>query len=277
MGEVHKPSGILKARVRNLFQYFRHALKRLERMDETPAAAEYFEQAGYAHLDSVILGCSYLDALSVFRFGELRGGKNFVQFLQTYPAPEYRDYYGKVSSLYLDQPPLDRSGKPKRLKHTTSAAVRKALYGTSTPDVSQDVSIGQAEKRVKHAGLQVVDEELNWFSYGAYFYEWYRCYGVHNVQPPTPDISGQIEPYYVLQGSDKRLVFPRRFILRTLSSAIDNFECEVLGKIDAAEGPDTANDWGWFKEIYGIKSRFFESVLKYRGWGNCGEGEIQVE
>lgn len=270
MEETHKQSRILKDGVRNLFEYFRHACKRLERMDETPAAAEYIEQAGYAYLDSIILACSYLDALSVFRFGELRSGKNFVQFLQAYPDPEYRDYYQKVSSLYLDQPPLDKSGKPKQPKHTTAAAIRKALYGASMQDVSQDVSIDEARQRLKKAGIQVTDEELNGFSYAVYFYEWYRCYGVHNVQPVTPDISGRTDPYYACatNGSPDRLVFPRGLILGTLSSAIDNFECEVLSKIDDGEGPETTNRWIWFKHTYGIQSRFFESVLRYRKWGN---------
>ncbi len=266
MVEVHEHSRVLKDRVRSLFQYFRLACRRMELMDETPAAAENSEQAGYAHMDSVILACSHLDALSVFRFGELRGGKNFVRFLQAYPNPKCRNYYRKVSSLYLDQPPLDKLGRPKQLKHTTTAAIRRALYDTRNPDVGQDISIDEAQQRLKKAGIQVIGEDLSDFSYAAYFYEWYRCYGVHNVQLPTPDISGRTEPYYIL-GDFKRLVFPRKFILATLGGAIDNFEREVVGKIDTGEGPETGNDWRWFKETYGIQGRFFETVIKYRGWG----------
>lgn len=269
MEETYEHSRTLRDRIGSLFQYFRYASRRLQRMDETPAAAEHFEQAGYAHLDSVILACSYLDALSVFRFGELRGSKTFVQFLQACPHVEYRNYYRKVSSLYLDQPPLDKLGRPRQLKHTTTTAIRRALYDSCNPDVNQDLSIDEAHQRLKKACIQVTVKDLTDFSYAAYFYEWYRCYGVHNVQPPTPDISGRTNPYYTPDRSPNRLVFPRGFVLGTLSRPIDSFEREVLDKVDAGEGPDTINDWKWFKVTYGIQSRFFESVLKYRGWGNC--------
>lgn len=55
----------LKARVTGLFQYFRDACERLKQMGQNWVDLGKGEslQAGYAHLDSIILACSYLDAL----------------------------------------------------------------------------------------------------------------------------------------------------------------------------------------------------------------------
>lgn len=85
----------LERRLRGLFDYFRKARIRLERMHETPAAAEDIEQAAYAYLDSIVLACAYLDALSVFRYGQ--GGQSFIRFLQNYPTRAQQGWYRKVS------------------------------------------------------------------------------------------------------------------------------------------------------------------------------------
>lgn len=266
--QIAEERDALKDRIKDLFNYFRLAHKRFETMHETPSSKEDILQAGYAVLDSVILSCSYLDALSVFRFGELQLGKNVIDFLQTYPSPLCIEYYRKVSSLYLDQPPLNKSGKPKRFKSVSPDEIRKTLYGSSSPSTDKDFSIDEALNKLKNGGLQISKEDLNTYSYAAYFYERYRCYGVHNVAPPTPGISGRLEPYYTETHKHKRLVFPPSFVLNTLSTSINNFESEVMSKIDAGDGPNTANDYKWFKETYGIKSRFIETILEYYKYGN---------
>lgn len=250
----------LENRLRALFGYFRKARIRLERMPETPAATEDLEQAGYAHLDSIILACSYLDALSVFCFGEGRNG--FIRFLQDYSNPEEKRWYRKISCLYLDQPPLDKAGNLRRsLKASDVTSVRRTLYRNASPDTKTDLSIDEAVSRLACAHAQKNPKWLNQFSYAAYLYERYRCHGVHNVQPPSPGVSGRPEPYY--EGRPDRLVIPRRFILDTLTGCIENFETEALEKLKGGPAPDTADDYRWLKEAYDVKSTFIETVCQY--------------
>lgn len=254
----------LRKRFEDLFGYFRLASKRLDFMHETPARDKDEMQEAYAAwLDAIILACCYLDALSVFRFGEMRGGENYIKFLQDYPDQVYRNYFRKISCLYLDQPPLDPLGKPQA-QGINLAPIREKLYGKDPFDQDRDMILKEALKELTGKKIEVAERTLNDFSYAAYFYEHYRCYGVHHVQPPLPDISGRTKPYYTT--SPLRLVFPRQFVLDTLRTAIDNFASEVLSKIDAGEGPNTANDFEWLKQVYGIKSKFIETALIYNKW-----------
>jgi N-acetylglutamate synthase-like GNAT family acetyltransferase len=264
--QITETRNALKGRIKQLFNYFRLACKRFEVMHETPSGKEDIFQAGYADLDSVILSCGYLDALSVYRYGELRHGKNFIDFLLSYPSPYHCKYYQKVSSLYLDQPPLDKSGKPRRFKFGSTEEIRKTLYGSSSPSTDTDVSIDEALNKLKIGGIQISREELNTFSYAAYFYERYRCYGVHNAQIHPPGVTGSTEPHY--ERSPTRLVFPASFVRDTLSAAIDNFESEVLSKIDAGEEPNVFNDYQWFKKTYNLNSKFIETVIAYYKYGS---------
>jgi hypothetical protein len=70
---------------------------------------------------------------------------------------------------------------------------------------------------------------------------------------------GLEEPDY--DTSPPRIIFPPNFILGTLSTAINNFEAEVLQKIDAGIGPQTWNDYKWFKITYQLESRLLETKI----------------
>lgn len=257
---------MLENRLRALFAYFRKARIRLERLPETPAATDDIEQAQYAYLDSIVLACCCIDALRVFRYGEGRTG--FIKFLQNYSGPEQQRWYWKISCLYLDQPPLDPTGNLQRsLDGSDVASIRRILYGAASPDVGTDLSLDAAARRLARAGIQKGRDWLSRFSYAAYFYERYRCHGVHNVQPPVPGISGDAEPYYEPKYQPARLVFPRRFILDTLTACTDKFEAEVLEKLRSALPPSTSEDYQWFKKNYRLKSTFVETVCAYYLFG----------
>jgi hypothetical protein len=253
---------IVENRLKGLFAYFREARIRIERMPETPAARENIEQAGYAYLDSIILTCSYLDALSVFCCGE--GRDAFIRFLQNYSQSEHQRWYRRISCLYLDQPPLDRKGDLQApLDRFDPTAIRSILYGSMRPDTRTDISLDEALHRLASADTRIDAKTLNRFSYAAYLYERYRCHGVHNVQPPAPGISGDAEPHYEPRQRPNRLVMPRSFILDTLKACIENFEREVLEKLESGLGLDTPDDYHWLKEAYGLKSSFIETVCRY--------------
>jgi len=252
----------VEARLRALFEYFRNAKIRLEHMPQTRGGTDDPKHAQYAYLDSVILASSYLDALAVFRYGQGRQG--FIQFLQNYSNAEQQRWYRRISSLYLDQPPLDDTGNlQKRLSGSDLKRIRRILYGNAVANSGSDFSLDEAARRLDQASVQMPKELLNCFSYAAYFYERYRCHGVHNVQPPAPGVSSVAKPYYEPRRRPKFLIFPRQFILDTLTACIDNFEKEALEKLKGGPPPATADDYRWLKERFGLKSTFIETVCAY--------------
>ena len=198
-------------------------------MAKTAAATHGLEEGGYAYLDSIIIACSYLDALAAFRFGQ--GRDAFVRLLQEYSKPDQQGWYHKISCLYLDQPPLDRDGNVlKPFDRNVASRVRCALYGKAVPNAREDISLDEAAKRLAERDIQMSKERLNRLSYAAYFYERYRCRG---------------------------------FILNTLTACIDNFEAEALTRLKTGQPPNSADDYRWLKQTYGLKSSFIETVCAY--------------
>ena len=253
---------------RQFFEYFRAAISRLEAMPDSLVSSLGPDKGIYAALDAIILACAYIDTLSLFRYGE--GKWSYIGFLETYPSDACRSYFRKMSCLYLDQPPLTREGKPI---FSRAGEIRNKLYGTASPDVQTDLDFAHAWRIVKRAIPEVKPRELKEFSYAAYFYEYYRCYGVHSVQIPT-GFGGTPpgRPYYeVRAGQRAKLVFPPGFILETLKTALERLEKQVLAAVKAGEHATSANKYEWVKAKYGVQSRFIETRLKY-GW-SLGVGD----
>jgi len=252
----------LSRRLKALFDYFRKARNRLEKVHLPPLVAKVEpEQLQYLFLDSIILACSYIDALAAFRYGQSHNG--FIHFLQAYSGPKQQSWYRRISCLYLDQPPLTANGEP-RVPAATLSKIRHALYGNAAPKATTDLPLSAAFQRLVSASISTPLDKLNQFSYAAYFYERYRCHGVHNVQPSISGIILNTEPHYELRRMPKQLIFPKGFILDTLSTCTDNFEREVLGKLGSKTISKTANDYRWLKETYNLKGSFIETVLAYR-------------
>lgn len=242
------------------FEYFRLAITRLEAMPESLTSSLGLDQGMYGALDAMILACAYIDALSLFRYGE--GKWSYIRFLETYPSDACRRHYRKISCLYLDQPPLTREGKPIFAK---ASEIREKLYGSAAPDVKTDLDFAYAWRIAKRTIPDVRARQLKQFSYAAYFYEYYRCHGVHSVQVPTgfggtpPGV-----PYYETRsGQQAKLIFPLGFILATAKTALQKFEHEVLVAVKAGEYAVSPNIYDWVKVKYGVKSRFLETRLQY--------------
>lgn len=253
----------LKKELEEFFRYFKNALERIKYISDLCNKSDQpFPQRYYYWLDAIILTICYLDSLTSFRYGT--SGKSFVKFIQTYPDEKYSRWYKKVSCWFLDNPPLGKDGRPlDKIRNLDISSIRKRLYNDEKDYeniMKNEYSIGEAYRKVSN----LVDKEtLNIFTYGFYFYLWYRCFLVHKTQVPI-GISSSKEPYYDNIAGSKKIVFPPAFIIGTFESSIKNFQDEINKLLSKEEDLEKyKNKYEFFKEKFGIKDQFFENFLAY--------------
>lgn len=233
------------------FTYFKFSVERVE----TILSLAHKKRNKNYYLDAYILSCCYLDALRAF------SGKSFTKFLQYYPDTKYKTFFSKISCWFLDHPLLDGKGKVDgqiiKLNENDIKGIRSDLYNSNKDYgkiMEKEIVIEEAIKKTNCSR-----EKLEKFTYGEYFYKWYRCFLVHKVQAGMSAMGSKTEPYY--ESKDNVVIIPINFVIETLKSAIINFKEEVMKK--KIKDKKYKNKFEFFKNEFCPNDPFIENILKY--------------
>lgn len=198
---------------------------------------KFIKENSFDRIEGVILICSYIDALSGYRYGGASCKSRFTKFVLEYTNQS--DIWNKISLILLRQhfeyKNDDFYNQIIIFLNKLGAISSSFIDLNYNPDISIDNYYNLAEKSLEVKYLHILKSDIEEYKYCNILWNYFRNYSVHNTSigfDRAMNIANKVVPFYSNQNKieNKKIVetktcfdIPFDFLVLTLENCLTNF------------------------------------------------------